>query len=192
MRSWAGVVKIRSVSSNSIELAAIEESGEIGHARRLLHVVRDDHDRVVLLQLDDQLLDLLRRDRIERGAGLVHQQHLGLVAERPRDAEALLLAAGEPGARLFEPVLHLVPERGLPQAALDQVGKIAPGDQAVERRAVRDIVEDRLGERVGALEDHADPLAQRDEVGAVGEDRAALDAGCRPRGACRESGRSAG
>ena len=126
MRSCAGVVKIRSVSSNSIELAAVEEAGEVRDARRLLHVVRDDDDRVVLLQLEDQLLDLLGRDRVERGARLVHQQHLGLVAERAGDAEPLLLAARQAGAALVEPVLHLVPQRRLAQAALDQIGQVAP------------------------------------------------------------------
>src|SRR4051812_34162672 len=40
------------------ELAREHERGLVGHARGLLHVVRDDDDRVVLLELVDQLLDL--------------------------------------------------------------------------------------------------------------------------------------
>ena len=164
-------MKIRSVSSNSIELAAIEEAGVVRDARRLLHVVRDDDDRVVLLELEDQLLDLLRGDRVERGAGLVHQQHLGLVGQRARDAEPLLLAAREAGARFLQPVLHLVPQGRLPEAPLDQVGQIAPCHEPVERRPVGHVVEDRLGERVRPLEHHPDPLAQRHEVGARREDR---------------------
>src|SRR5262245_27502715 len=74
------------------ELAEVEERGEVGDARGLLHVVRHDRDRVGLLEREQQLLDLGGRDRIERGAGLVEQQHLGLDRERARDAEALLLA----------------------------------------------------------------------------------------------------
>ena len=92
--------------------------------------MRDDDDRVVLLQLDDQLLDLLRGDRVERRAGLVHQQHLGLVGQRARDAEPLLLAAREAGAGRVEPVLHLVPQRGAAEAPLDEVGQVALGDEA--------------------------------------------------------------
>src|SRR3712207_5710915 len=42
-----------------------EERGAVGDARRLLHVVRDDDDRVVLLELEHQVLDLPRRDRVE-------------------------------------------------------------------------------------------------------------------------------
>src|SRR5271168_2214922 len=49
-------------------LAEIHEGGEVRYPRRLLHVVGDDHDRVVLLQFVDQLLDLGGRDRIERRA----------------------------------------------------------------------------------------------------------------------------
>ena len=70
----------------------------------------------VLAQLVDQLLDLGGGDRVERRAGLVHQQHLRLDRERAGDAEPLLLAAREADARLLELVLHLVPQRGLAQA----------------------------------------------------------------------------
>src|SRR2546425_7959476 len=40
------------------QVAEVHVGGVVGAARRLLHVVRDDHDRVVGLQLVDQLLDL--------------------------------------------------------------------------------------------------------------------------------------
>ena len=46
-----------------------------------------------------KLLDLRGGDRIERGARLVHQDHLGLDGDRARDAEALLLAARQRRAR---------------------------------------------------------------------------------------------
>ena len=65
-----------------------------------------------LLELEDELLDLGRRDRVERRAGLVHQQDLGLDGEGAGDAEPLLLAAGKSQGRGLEPVLDLVPERG--------------------------------------------------------------------------------
>src|SRR5215472_1917672 len=46
------------------------EGGVVGDPARLLHVVRDDHDRVVLCQATHQVLDLQRRDRIEGRGGL--------------------------------------------------------------------------------------------------------------------------
>src|SRR4051794_16335663 len=75
------------------QLAAQHERRAVGHARGLLHVVRDDDDRVALLELRDQLLDLQRRDRVECGGRLVHQHDLWLDGDRARDAQTLLLAA---------------------------------------------------------------------------------------------------
>ncbi len=99
MRSSSGLVKSLSVGADLDQLAVQHEDGGIGDPRRLLHVVGDDHDRHPLLQLADQLLDPQRRDRVERRAGLIHQQHLGVDRERAGDAKALLLSAGEPDAR---------------------------------------------------------------------------------------------
>src|SRR4051794_40543526 len=73
------------------QLAVEQERGRVGHARGLLHVVRDDDDRHAMLELVDELLDLQRRDRIQRARGLVHQQHLGLDRQRASDAQPLLL-----------------------------------------------------------------------------------------------------
>src|SRR4029453_2419819 len=74
------------------QFAKIHEGGAVGYARRLLHVVSDNHDRIVRFQLVDQLLDLGGRDRIERRAWLVEQDHLGSHRHRAGDAQALLLA----------------------------------------------------------------------------------------------------
>src|SRR3954452_2801770 len=100
------------------ELAVQHERGAVRDARGLLHVVRHDGDRIALLELLYELLDLQRRDRVERGAGLVHQDHVGLDRERAGDAQALLLTARETRARLVQPVLHFVPEPGAPQRPL--------------------------------------------------------------------------
>ena len=58
--------------------------------------------------------------------------------------------------------LHLVPERGLFQRVLDPAAQVVL--QAEDPQAVGDVLEDRLRERVGALEDHADPPAHGDGV----------------------------
>src|SRR2546425_2846001 len=108
------------------QLPEKEEAGRLRDPGGLLHVVRDDHDRQVLAELEDQLLDLRRRDGIERRARFVHQQPLGPHGQRPGDAEALLLAAGEARPRPVEPVLHLVPERRVRERALDGVVQHGP------------------------------------------------------------------
>ena len=68
----------------------------------------------------DQLLDDRGRDRVERRAGLVHQQDFRLRRDRARDAQALLLAAGQTGAGLLQAVLDLVPQIRSAQRLLDE------------------------------------------------------------------------
>ncbi len=139
-----------------------EERRHLGHARGLLHVVRDDHERVVLLQLVHQVLDRLRRDRVERRRGLVEQDHLRLDGDRARDAEPLLLPAGEPERGALEAVLDLVPDRGAAQRLLDSVVEVVLHAEDAEPEG--DVVVDRLRERVRTLEDHADPPPDLDRV----------------------------
>ena len=139
-----------------------EERRHVGDARRLLHVVRDDRDRVVALELVDEIFDARRRDRIERRRRLVHEDHVGLDCERARDAESLLLAAGEAERVLLEAVLHLVPERGMSEHALDALVEILL--HAEHARPEGDVVVDRLRERIRLLEHHADPTPNLDLV----------------------------
>ncbi len=108
------------VAPSSISLPEVEEGRPLAHPRRLLHRVGDDDDGVVRPQLVDQLLDHRRRDRVERGGRLVHQEHVGPCGDRPRDAQPLLLPAGQAGARLAQPVLDLVPQSRPPERGLDQ------------------------------------------------------------------------
>ena len=68
-----------------------EEGGHVRDPRRLLHVVRDDHDRVLLLQLVHQVLDPGGRDQVEGRRRLVHENHLWLDRETAGDAQPLLL-----------------------------------------------------------------------------------------------------
>src|SRR6478735_3775576 len=100
------------------QLPKIHEGGLVRDARRLLHVMGDDGDRVVLRQFLDQFLDLRGRDRIERRARLIEQDHLGPHRHRARDAQALLLSAGKAQPVGGELALDLFPERGPPQRGL--------------------------------------------------------------------------
>src|SRR5262249_18486786 len=70
-----------------------KKRGKVRDPGRLLHVVGDEDDRVLVLQLQHQFLDASRGDRVESGAGFVHQQHSGVGGDRPGDAQALLLTA---------------------------------------------------------------------------------------------------
>ncbi len=97
-------MKIRSVGAAFDQRAEMEERGHLRDAGGLLHRVGDDDDGEVGCELVDQLFDLGGRDRIERRARLVHQDHFGANRDGAGDAEALLLAAGETGAACREAV----------------------------------------------------------------------------------------
>src|SRR3954451_5413785 len=109
----AGVVDVRS-----------EEPGAIRHPGSLLHVVGDDDDGELLLELLHQVLDARGRDGIERGARLVHEYDVGLHRDGARDAQALLLTTGEAQTARLQLVLDLVPERSAREGVLDDAGKI--------------------------------------------------------------------
>ncbi len=88
--------------------------------------MRDDHDGATALELEDQVLDLGGGDGIERRAGLVEQQHFGIHRQRARDAQALLLAAGEAVGGLVQLILDFVPQGGAAQALLHLVFQVGP------------------------------------------------------------------
>src|ERR1700693_138518 len=74
----AAVVRRRKYPVGLVELdqfTKIHEGRAVGDPRRLLHVMGDNHDGVVGLQLVDQLFDLGGRNGVERRARLVEQDH---------------------------------------------------------------------------------------------------------------------
>ena len=73
------------------------EHDAIAEAHRLAHVVRDEDDGLAAFHPDvlDVAVELLAGERIERGEGLVHQQHPRVGRERAGQRDALLHAAGE-------------------------------------------------------------------------------------------------
>src|SRR5262249_28459163 len=115
-----------------------EERRRVGHAHGLLHVVGDDGDRVVLLELQHQLLDTAGGDGMERRAWLVHEEDGGFGGDRSRDTQPLLLSPRERQAAVLELVLHFVPERGLAQRLLHAFGEVPL--VAIEPKPERDIV----------------------------------------------------
>ena len=76
-----------SVLSNSTMLPMRKESREFRHARRLLHVMSDNHDRVFLFQLENQVFNFGGGDRIKSRSGLIHQQHFRFYRQSARNAK---------------------------------------------------------------------------------------------------------
>src|SRR5580658_877192 len=162
------------VGEHSVGLANLDQFAEmevrraLGDACRLLHGVCDDYDRVRLAQLIDEILDTRGGDRIERRARLIHEDDLRVHGDGARDAQPLLLAAGQAGAGTRQAVLHLVPQsRTLQAGAHDVVQLAAAARQPMDARTVGDVVVDGLGEGIGLLEYHANARAQLRGVLAV-------------------------
>ena len=121
------------------------------------------------LELEDQVFDLRGGNRIERRGGLIHQHHFRIDGQRARNAQALLLAAGEAGAGfLLEVVFHFVPKRGLLQRALDDLIEHLAIAEPVEPQTSGHVVVDRHGGKgIGPLKHHADAAADLDRRGLL-------------------------
>ena len=65
----------------------------VADARRLLHVVGNHDEAVLLAQFPDQFVDQRRRDRIQGRGRFVKQEHFGLDGDGAGDTQPLLLAA---------------------------------------------------------------------------------------------------
>jgi len=86
-----------------IGLAALQQTTEVHHpdpvseGERFLLIVRDEHggDLQLALDLADRTTQLLADLRVERAEWFVEQQHRGLVRQRTRHCDALLLSTGK-------------------------------------------------------------------------------------------------
>src|SRR6476619_7506771 len=114
-----GVGKDRVGAAVLDQIAQVHESRVVGNAGRLLHVVGHDYDRVVAFEFGDQLFDATGGDRIECRRRFVEQEYVRAQRHRTRDAQPLLLPAGQAERALFQLVLHFVPQRGLVQRPFD-------------------------------------------------------------------------
>ena len=77
--------------------ALLQDHDLVAEQERLVDVVRDEHDRLVelALQADELLLQVGAHDGVDRAERLVHEQDVRIGRESARDADALLLAAGQ-------------------------------------------------------------------------------------------------
>src|SRR5258707_2632690 len=91
------------------QLPKIHEGRLVRDARRLLHVMGDDGDGVVVRQFLDQFLDLGGRNRIDRFTWLVEQDYLQPHRHGAGHTKPLLLAAGQAEAAGVQVVLVLLP-----------------------------------------------------------------------------------
>ncbi len=133
---------------------AVHHDDVVGHRERFLLVVRhvQHRQRQRLLQLADLLADPPPQLGVEVRQRLVEQQHRGLQHQRPRDGDALLLAAGEFGR---QPRLVLRQAQHLQLLARHSPRLLLVG--AHRQRSVADVFQHRhVREQRIRLEHHAD------------------------------------
>ena len=141
----------------------------VGHAQRLLLIVRDEHERDAggLLDVLELLLHILAQLQIERGERLVEQQHARAAHECARDGDALLLSAGQ--ARDVAPLKarELDEREHLADLLLDLVAR-----QLLLAQREGDVFKHvQVGEEGVALKDGVDvALVRRDVVDALTEE----------------------
>ena len=148
------------------DLAKIHDGDTMAEAFDHRHVVRNEQQRnaELLLQVHEQVADLRLDRHVERRNAFIGDDDLGIERERPGDADALALPAGE----FVRIALHHVgAEPDLPQ----QLGRllarrIATGEAMLDdrfghRRADRHA---RIEARERVLEDHLDAAAHRAQL----------------------------
>mmetsp|Transcript_94776 Transcript_94776/g.305970 ORF Transcript_94776/g.305970 Transcript_94776/m.305970 type:complete len:319 (-) Transcript_94776:1415-2371(-) len=126
------------------------------------HYERAKHARVVLLESGDGLQDVACGVWVQSRCGFVQQQNRRLAAERPRDADALRLAAAQRGALCAQHSVVAVRElRGDElRAAGGRCGPLDVAARHLPRGADGDVLVDRPAEEHRLLEDHRDSVAQ--------------------------------
>ena len=159
-----------------LQAAPVHQTDAVGHAERLLLIVRDEDRRDADGALDppDRPAQLVADTRVECAERLVEQQHPGLVRERPGDGDALLLSARELGR--IAPVVPL--ER-------DELQQLAPASaslfdaDAARAQCELDVVGDaHVPEQRVVLEHEADLALARAHlrhVATVQHDAPAVD-----------------
>ncbi len=156
---------------NKDELALADDADPIGHLFGLFDIVRGEDDGdAVLAQPAHHLPHVAPQLDIDAGAGLIEEEDFRLVAERLRDHDAALHAAG----KFHDLGVALFPQRKIAQHFFD-VGRVRlEAEQPTAEVHGVDHALERV--RVQLLRHEADLFARLfiigDDVIAVGDDRA--------------------
>ncbi len=154
----------------------VEERRHVRDARRLLHVVRHDHDRVVPLQLviRSSIRPVAIGSSAEQGSSM--RRTSGSTASARAMQSRCCCPPESPRRARLEPVLHLVPERCLTKRALHPLVQVLLHPE--HARPVGDVLVDRLDEGFGFWKTM--PIRRRTWTGSTPL-RRGLDRGRGPR-----------
>ena len=147
----------------------LEDCDPIAHLDRLVDIMGDEHDRLLELFLEPEelVLEPVASDRVDRSERLVHQQDLGISAERPCHANPLSLTAREL-AGIPIPIDVRVHPHGVEELVHPITGLLRVPSEEI--RNGRDVLGDRaVGEQPDLLDhvSHASSELVRIDVGHV-------------------------
>ena len=145
------------------------DDDRVGHAQRLLLIVRDEHERDAggLLDVLELLLHILAQLQVERGERLVEQQHARTAHECACDGDALLLSAGQARDVAALKARELDEREHFVDLLLDLVARQLLLAQR-ERHVFKHV---QVGEEGVALKDGVDvALVRRDVVDALAKE----------------------
>src|SRR5690606_25782269 len=97
-----------------------EDDDAVGELEGLVDIVGDEHDGLlmVLADLEQEVLHAQPGERIERGEGLIEEEHIRLCSQATREPHALGHAAGE----LVRPGIGALAQPDLGEESRDAVG----------------------------------------------------------------------
>ncbi len=136
----------------------------IGNTARLLHVVGNDDDGVILFEFASELFNFEGGNGVKGGGGLIHQNDVWLNCQGASDAQTLLLTARETHGALFEAIFELIPDRGLTKAPFHNFIKHRLVFDPVDAWAISDVIIYAFGKGIGLLKDHPNLTAQSDGI----------------------------
>ena len=170
---------VQLVGSPALQQAAeVHHADSVGERERFLLVVRDQHGRDLQLALNlaDRAPQLFADLRVERAERLVEQQHLGLVRQRARDSDTLLLSTRE---LRRQAIVHAF-ERYQPQQFLAALPPVF-GAHAPDAQRELDVLADaHVAEQRVVLKHEADaalPCGHVRDIVAVQGDAPVIDPG---------------
>ena len=121
--------------------------------------VCDDKGRTDFHELGDRFLHVVFRHVVERAGRFVHDEDAGFADERPRDADALFLTAGQLVAVFADLRFQAVRQRGQKFGNIRVLHRLPELLFAVLFQAVSDVLADGSGKEDAVLRHDGDEMA---------------------------------
>src|SRR5450755_1814915 len=156
------------------DVTARQKTGHIRQARGLLKIVRRDHERAFAAQSQKEVFERLRRDGIQRRAGVVQQERLRFERYRPGDAHALSHFERQIAGLTAGLLPVLLPQHDASHRAFVRVFESASVPHSHSSQTEHDIFKDGHRQHRGAREHEPHPAPDPADVDGVSQELLAI------------------